>query len=62
MPYLKFTPLDLDPNNKLGVWIWIRIHMDIIGILDPDPHENLCVSETLRQINQQFILSTKERF
>ena len=29
--------------------IWIRIHMDIFGILDPDPdpHENLCGSETL---------------
>ena len=28
---------------------WIRIHMDIFGILDPDPHENLCGSETLVQ-------------
>ena len=28
---------------------WIRIHMDIFGILnpDPDPHEILCGSETL---------------
>ena len=23
--------------------------MDILEILDPDPHENLCGSETLRQ-------------
>ena len=45
MFYLIFTPLDPDPNKKLGVWI--RIHMDIFGILDPDPHENLCGSETL---------------
>ena len=29
---------------------WIRIHMDMIGILDPDPHENLCGSETLNLI------------
>ena len=28
---------------------WIRIHMDIFGILDPDPHENLCGSETLQK-------------
>ena len=37
---LVFT--SLDPS-------WIRIHMDIYGILDldPDPHENLCGSETL---------------
>ena len=38
MSYLIFTPLDPDPNKKLGVWIRIRIHMDIFGILDPDPH------------------------
>ena len=31
---LVFTSLDPD-------------HMDIFGILDPDPHENLCGSETL---------------
>ena len=24
--------------------------MDMIGILDPDPHENLCGSETLKEI------------
>ena len=36
---------DLDPNKKLGVRI--RIHMNIFGILDPDPHENLFGSETL---------------
>ena len=49
LSYLIFTPLDPDPNKKLGVWIRIRIHMDIFGILDPDPdpHENLCGSETL---------------
>ena len=41
--YLIFTPLDPDPNKKLGVWI----RMDIFEILDPDPHENLCGSETL---------------
>ena len=35
---------DPDPNKKLGVWI--RILMDIFGILDPDPHETLCGSET----------------
>ena len=33
MYYLNFT--------------WIRIHMDIFGIPDPDPHRNLCGSETL---------------
>ena len=43
---LEFLPpLDPDPNKKLGVWI--RNHMDIFGILDPDPHENLCRFETL---------------
>ena len=35
----------------MSIWIRIliriRIHMDMIGILDPDPHENLCGSETL---------------
>ena len=38
----------LDQNKKLGVWIRIRIHMNIFGILDPylDPHENLFGSET----------------
>ena len=25
--------------------------MDILGILDPDPHENLCGSETLKWVN-----------
>ena len=25
--------------------------MDILGVLDPDPHENLCGSETLLQIH-----------
>ena len=47
MSYLFLPPLDPDPdpNKKLGVWI--RIHMDIFGILDPDPHKNLCRSETL---------------
>ena len=47
LSYLVFTPLGSNPNKNLGVWI--RIHMDIFGILDPDPdpHENLCRSETL---------------
>ena len=27
--------------KKLGVWI--RIHMDIFGIPDPDPHENMLI-------------------
>ena len=48
LSYLIFTPLDPNPNKKLGAWI--RIHMDIFGILDPDPHENLCGSETLNII------------
>ena len=26
---------------------WIRIRMDIFWILDPDPHKNVCGSETL---------------
>ena len=39
---------DLDPNKKWGVWIRIRIHMDIYGLLDP--HGNFCGSETLIQI------------
>ena len=43
---ISFLPLfDPDPDKKFGVWI--RIHMDIFGILNPDPHENLCGSETL---------------
>ena len=42
---LFLPPLDPDTSKKLGVWI--RIHMDIFGILDQDPHENLCESETL---------------
>ena len=47
MSYLFLPPLDPDPdpNKKLGVWT--RIYMDIFGILDPDPNENLCDSETL---------------
>ena len=32
----------MDPDKK---GVWIRIHMDIFGILDRD--ENLCRSETL---------------
>ena len=37
LSYLIFTPLDPNPNKKLGAWI--RIHMDIFGILDPDPQK-----------------------
>ena len=42
---LIFTPFGSGSEKKLGVWI--RIHMEIFGILDPDAHENLCGSETL---------------
>ena len=39
------------------------IHMDIFGILDPDPHENLCGSETLPislHLSSQVFLSSPE--
>ena len=26
---------------------WVLVDMDMIGIMDPDPPENLCGSETL---------------
>ena len=57
MSYLIFTPLDPDPNKKLGVWI--RIHMDIFEILDPvpDPHESLCGSATLVDCNYGTLAS-----
>ena len=55
LSYLIFTPLDPNPNKKLGAWI--RIHMDIFGILDPDSHEILCRSETL--IHSRIRLRTK---
>ena len=32
---------------KLSYLIFTWIHMDIFWILDPDPHKNLCGSETL---------------
>ena len=49
--------MDPDPNKKLGVWI--RIHMDIFGILNPDPHENLCGLETLEKRKQsKFYLAS----
>ena len=31
----------------LVMWGGWWVHMDMIGILDPDPHENLSGSETL---------------
>ena len=33
--------------------------MDIFGILDPDPHENLCGSETLQNILGKIELGTR---
>ena len=51
--FLVFTYLDPDRSGSgsgsgsIRIWIRIRIYMDMIGILDPDPHENLCGSETL---------------
>ena len=50
MSYLILPPLD--PDKKLEDWI--RIHMDIFGILDP--HENLCGSETLQGAFKMFTL------
>ena len=47
--YLIFTPLDPDPDTNKKLGFWIRIHMDIFGILDPDLYDNLCGSETLVQ-------------
>ena len=46
---------------------WIRIHMDIFGILDPDPHKNLCGSETLLQsywclLINEYILILLDKF
>ena len=38
--------LDPDPQKNYGSVIWIRIRKDILGV--PDPHKNLCVSETLK--------------
>ena len=54
MFYLILPPLDpdLDSNCKLG--LWIRIHVDIFRILDPDPHENFCGSETLKFLKSKF--------
>ena len=36
--------------------VWIRIHIDIFVILDPDldPHENFCGSETLIRTRENF--------
>ena len=32
--------------------------MDIFGILDPDPHENLCGNETLDNLEQSLTKAT----
>ena len=40
--------------SNLPSWIRIRIHMDIFGIPDPDPHKNLCGSETLLWFSNNF--------
>ena len=42
---------------KLSYLIFTWIHMDIFWILDPDPHKNLCGSETLPNIIKFFLVS-----
>ena len=48
---IKICLLDQDPHGQMRIRIQEvkkpRNHMDIFGILDPDPHENLSGSETL---------------
>ena len=36
--------------------------MDIFGIMDPDPHENLCGSETLLTTGTQRYKETESKF
>ena len=48
-----------DPHKNLcgsETLVWIRIHIDIFVIMDPDldPHENFCGSETLIRTRENF--------